>query len=156
MTYKEAERALVAGAPVELGNGRDRIICKEISGLVYRKDSQSGRYPIRLELADKCGHSVTITRLEQVRLAPGWKGELPKELPPPYEDGPSVMELNAKTALRSGCAVIFEGERWKVTALRVCNWVKLDYWLFVELSRISDGLVEMAWAGSISLEDSTK
>lgn len=153
MTYKEAERVFIAGAPVECENNRVRVAYKEISGLIFRRDAKSGGYTVSLELADKCGYSFTTVRPGAVSLSPGWEGSLPEELPPAYEDGPSAMELNAKLALRSGCPVIFEGERWRVTAVKVCNWVKLEYWLHLELTRISDGLVTMAWAGSIAPED---
>lgn len=151
-----AERALIAGAPVEYATGTSRLTYKEIYGLIFRRNAQSGGYDESVKLADSCGHSFTTARLDQVKLLTGWEGKLPEKLPPVYEDGPTPTELNAKKALKTGCPVLFNGERWRVTALEIRNWTKLDYWLSVELTRISDGLVEEAWAGSVILECSKR
>ena len=150
MELQEAKLALISGAPVECKG----IIYKEISAIIYRAGAKSGDYKVRLELADKCGHSCTVARLDQVKLSDKWAGSLSDELPPTYEDGPSIMELNVKEAIKTGCPVIYKHDRWRVTAMKVCDWTSHDYWLFVELTRISDRRVTEAWAGSLIMERS--
>lgn len=145
MTYKEAIRAMICEAPVVY---RD-IIYKKITGLIYRKVPESGKMSIRAELQDICDHSLTIARLDRVN----WKNESDRtrvsEILPQNEDGPVPQEADARAAFWYGDEVLYEGERFIVSAMIVRNWVGNNYWLNLELTRISDRLVQQVWSGSV-------
>ncbi len=62
MTQSEAKAAFLAGEPITYGG----ITYLHISGLIYRL--QDGKTVLKLELVDKCLHSVTIADPERVAL----------------------------------------------------------------------------------------
>lgn len=145
MTHAEAERALIAQVPVV----HRSIPYKMISALIYRKGSKSGGLIARAELVDKCGHSVTIARLDRV----DWANEADRTrdiiVPPQNEDGPAPQEISARAAFRSGQEVEYEGERHIISALIVRRWIDYNYWLELELTRIKDRQVQQVWSGSV-------
>ena len=62
MTNEEAKQALFSGAPV---------ICKEVdyarvTAIIYRVD-RDGQLIVSAELQDKCGHSITIARVQDIQ-----------------------------------------------------------------------------------------
>lgn len=62
MTTDEAKAAWKSGAPV---------MCKgirydEISALIYRKERQSGKMVMTVELLDHCGHSAVVVLPNEV------------------------------------------------------------------------------------------
>ena len=145
MTIKEAVRAMIAGAPVVY----EEITYEKISGLVCRRAKKSGTMKVRAELLDMCGHSVTVARLRLVE----WKDEDDRaraaDIPPVHEDGPTPQEADARAAFWSGQKVLYEGDICTVSAMIIRSWVNYNYWLELELTRVSDGLVCEAWAGSV-------
>ncbi len=145
VTIEEAARAMVAGVPV-IYKG---ITYEKISGLVCRRAEESGCMKVCAELQDMCGHSVTVARLDWV----GWENESDSlraaDIPPANEDGPTPQEADARAAFWSGQEVLYEGDICTVSAMIVRSWVNYNYWLELELTRVSDGLVREAWAGSV-------
>lgn len=145
MTIKEAVRAMIAKAPVAYKG----VTYKRISGMIYRKAQKSGSMKVRVELQDKCGRSVSIARLRQV----DWENESDRtrtvDIPPVSEDGPTPQETDARAAFWSGQEVLYEGDICTVSAMIVRSWVDFNYWLELELTRVRDGLVRQAWAGSV-------
>lgn len=136
---------MVAGAPVVYQG----IAYEKISGLIYRRAQKSGMMKVRVELRDMCGHSVTVARLRQVE----WKDEDDRartaDVPPIHEDGPAPQEADARAAFWSGREVVYDGDICTVSAMIVRSWVNYNYWLELELTRVHDGLVREAWAGSV-------
>lgn len=63
MTIEEAKAAYYAEKPVI----HDDIEYERITALIYRKDKGKRPY-LRLELSDKCGHSVMIASPEKVEV----------------------------------------------------------------------------------------
>lgn len=147
MTYEEAQKAMIAGIPVI---HRD-VTYKEISGFIYRKLPSGEGYIARAELPDKCGHSITIARLDRIGLASGSPDDLP-EVHPPNEDGPNLDEARVKRALQTGRRFDYQGEPHYVSGVIFRNWQKTDYWMSVELTRCRDGKVMEDWAGCVPPE----
>lgn len=145
MTYKEAKIAMLGEMPVVYRE----LSYKKISGLIYRKVPESGRICIRAELQGVCGHSSVIARLDQVNWIDESGRTQVSEIPARNEDGPAPQEINAKAAFLSGDEVLYDGDRHIVSAMIIRNWVDHNYWLELELTRLSDGLVQQAWSGSV-------
>lgn len=71
MTTAEAKEAFFDGCPVlhsSISHRWTKFLYAKISALVYRKDKDGG-VTLRLELLDRCGHSVTIVTPEKVERA---------------------------------------------------------------------------------------
>lgn len=145
MTIKEAVKAMIAKAPVVYRG----VTYERISGMVYRRAQKSGSMKVRVELQDKCGHSVVIARLGQV----DWEKESDRtrtvDIPPVSEDGPPLQETNAREAFWSGQEVLYDGDIYTVSAMIVRSWVNFNYWMELELTRVRDGLPCQVWAGSV-------
>ncbi len=152
MTHAQAERAMFAQIPVV----HQGIPYERIYGLVYQIDPASGGVVARGELWSGCGHSVTIARLDRVACQNPEDEERLREVMIPQEDEPVFQEVWAKEALFSGEEILYENERWTVTALLVRNWMERPYWTCVELIRKTDRLVREVWSGSISYTQSGK
>lgn len=61
MTNEEAKQAFFSGVPVRV----KEIKYKRISAIIYRLDRDK-RLIVSAELQDKCGHSVTIARVQDI------------------------------------------------------------------------------------------
>lgn len=146
MTHTEAERAILLQVPV-VHRGVEYL---RLSGLIYRKDTKSGGLIARGELLSSCGHSVTIVRLDLV----DWKRPEDKELPieafDPDIKEPTFQEAQAKRAFLSGEELIYQGDRWKITAMILRQWMDRAYWMSLELVRSSDRKALEVWVGSLS------
>lgn len=151
MTYAEAQKAMIANAPVIY---RD-ITYKGIYGFIFRKSPTSKNYIVSAELLDKCGRSITLARLGRIELASGSPDDLP-EVYPPNEDGPSPDEANAKRAMQTGRRFDYHGEPHFVSAIILRNWQEVDYWMHVELTRCRDGKVTEDWVGCVPPETGHK
>lgn len=145
MVHEEGVQALIAQSPV-VHRG---IPYQRISALVYRRLPKSDGAAIQCELLCRCGHSFTLAQLAQV----DWLNQNDREtthfVPPVNEDGITPLEEQAKKAFWSGREVWYEGEQHIISALIVRRWVDYNYWLEVELSRITDRLIQTVWSGSV-------
>ncbi len=145
MTHNEADRAMLLQAPVTYRGQK----YKQISGLIYRKDGKSGGGIVVGELLSGCGHSVTIARLDKVDWLRPEDRERPARMSGPEEQEQVYHELQARKAFWNGAELWHEEERWKVSALILRKWLERPYWVTLELCRVSDGLVQEVWSGSI-------
>ena len=62
MSNEEAKQAFFAGAPVIW----KEIVYARISAIIYRLD-RYGHLIVSAELQDKCGHSLTIARVQELQ-----------------------------------------------------------------------------------------
>lgn len=61
MTNEEVKQAFFSGVPVQV----KEIEYKRISAIIYRLDREK-KLIVSAELQDKCGHSVTIARVQDI------------------------------------------------------------------------------------------
>ncbi|MEY8311755.1 hypothetical protein AALA61_07115 [Oscillospiraceae bacterium 42-9] len=145
MTHEEAERAVRLQVPVvHQGNAYKRI-----SGLIYRR-AQNGGTVCRGELKSLCGHSITIAPLHRVDWQDPADRDRTVERPWPEEEEPNWVESRAKRAFQAGELVEYEGQRWTVSAMILRPWMERAYWTSLELSRVSDRLVQEVWNESVT------
>lgn len=145
MTHAEADQAMTLQVPVvHQGSTYERI-----SGLIYRKSAKSGGLVASAELLSPCGHSVTIARLDRTAWLNPEDGERQPLVLDAEEAESPYQEVRAKEAFLSGEELLYEGERWVVTALILRKWLERVYWVSLELSSVSDRKVQEVWSGSI-------
>ena len=152
MTHEEAERAVRLQVPVIYqGNAYKRI-----SGLIYRQGPKKAERVCRGELESYCGHSITIAPLHRV----DWQDPADRERQiaqlDPEEEEPNWIESRAKRAFQAGEIVEYEGQRWAVTAMILRPWIERPYWTSLELSRVSDRLVQEVWVENIVVPEPQK
>lgn len=146
MTHTEAERAILLQVPV-VHRGVEYL---RLSGLIYRKDTKSGGLIARGELFSSCGHSVTIARLDLVNWLHPEDEELPTKEPDSDEREPTFQEVQAKKAFLAGEELLYQGGRWRITAIILRQWMDRAYWMSLELVRSSDRKALEVWVGSLS------
>lgn len=143
MTHREGDRAMCQQAAVVYRG----LEYQRISGLIYRRDPESDGIIVRGELLSSCGRSVSIARLDLVDwLCSKEKKRSIRELDP-EELEHTPQEIRAKEAFLAGEELLYQGERWKTTAMILRKWMERVYWMSLELSRISDCKVQEVWTG---------